>query len=225
MIILGKLDTLQPSSLARQVADVCLAKEFPEGPERGTKRAGVKPNPVELSERELAAWPGTYWNLDTGASWEFSVKDGKLRIGRKELTPLAADRFGIGDLPIELVFSLAKDGAPRKLTWVDVEPEVFEAVPELDLTKAQFEEYAGTYRSDELDTAYTLSVRDGELVARGWRDDYGSLRPVVADGFGLSPPSMPSAFIRFTRGGQKGLTGFTLNTSGCKDIRFVKRAE
>lgn len=225
VIILGNVDTLQPSWLARQVADICLAREFSEGPEGGPRRAARKADPVALSERELAIWAGTYWNLDTGASWTFAVKNGKLCLGARELTSLAADRFGVGDSPIELVFTPAREGTPRKLTWVDVDTEVFEALPEVILTEADLGEYAGTYRSDELNAVYTLRIRDGQLAVRGWRDDYGPLRPVVIDGFSLRPPSLPSAFIRFTRDGRNQVTGFSLSTSGCNNIGFVKRAE
>jgi CubicO group peptidase (beta-lactamase class C family) len=224
VIILGNLDTLEPTALARRVADVCLAREFPEGPERDPGRGSRKAGPVSLSEREAAAWAGTYWNLDTGASWTFAVKNGKLCLGARELTPLAADRFGIGDSPIELVFTPATEETPRKLTWVDVDSEVFVALPRLGLTEAELGEYAGTYDSDELNAAYTLRIRDGRLAVRGWRDEYGPLQPVVADGFSLRPPSLPPAFVRFTRDGQKQVTGFTLSTSGCKDIGFVKRS-
>jgi hypothetical protein len=225
VIILGNLDTLEPSALARRVADVCLAQEFPEGPEGGPGRAARKPGPVALSEREAAVWAGTYWNLDTGASRTLAVTNGKLCLGARELTPLAADRFGIGGSPIELVFTPAREGMPRKMTWVDVDSEVFVALPELSLTQAALGEYAGTYRSDELNAVYTLRIRDGRLVVRGWRDEYGPLQAVVADGFSLKPPSLPPAFVRFTRDGQKQVTGFTLSTSGCKEIGFVKRAE
>ena len=70
-----------------------------------------------------------------------------------------------------------------------------------------------------------FSIRDGRLAVRGWRDNYGTLRPVIADGFSLRPPSMPPAFVRFARDGQKRVTGFTLSNSGCKDIGFAKAAE
>jgi hypothetical protein len=178
---------------------------------------------VELSERALAAWAGTYWNLETGASWPFAVKNGKLCLGARPLTPLAADRFSIDDTPIELVFTPAKDGTPRKLTWIDVDAEVFEAAPELTLTQAELKAYAGTYRSDELNAVLALAVRAGHLTVRGWRDDYGPLRPVIADGFSLRPPSQPSAFVRFTRDRQHQVTGFNLSTTGCRNIRFVRR--
>ncbi len=222
VIVLGNLDSLNPYFRARAVADVCLAGEFSDGLTRGAKRADPKGGAVKVAERELAAWAGTYWNLDTGVSWTFSVRDGKLRIGARELVTLAADRFGIGDLPIELVFSPAQGGAPRKLTWVDVDSEVFEAAPELTLTKAQLDEYVGTYRSDELNTTFTVSARGGELVVRGWRDDYGPLRPAVADRFGLRPPGLPTAALHFTRDGRKHVTGFTLSTERCKGVRFYR---
>jgi CubicO group peptidase (beta-lactamase class C family) len=217
LIILGNLETLQPYLLARQVADVWLADHFPDA---GAKRSDLKA--ATPSEQELAAWAGTYWNLRTGESWSFTAKGGKLLIGRRELTPLAADRFRIGDLPIELVFSPAADARPRRLTWRDVDDEVFEAVAELDLAKVRREDYAGTYRSDEMDAPLTLSVRNGELIARGWRDEFGPLRPVVADGFSLRPESLPPAFLRFTRDARGEVTGFALSTERCEFVRFVK---
>jgi CubicO group peptidase (beta-lactamase class C family) len=225
VIIIGNLDALDPSALARQVANVYLAGEFPAVPGGGPERPARKADPVALSERAAAAWAGTYWNLDTGASWTFAVKNGKLCLGARELTPLAADRFGIGVSPIELVFSPAREGTPRKLTWMDVDAEVFVALPEPGLTRAELGEYAGTYHSDELNADYTLRLRDGRLAVRGWRDEYGPLQPVIANGFSLRPPSLPPAFIRFTRDGQKQVAGFTLSTRGGKDIGFVKSAE
>jgi len=144
-------------------------------------------------------------------------------VGTRELITVAADRFGLGELPVELVFSPAKEGAPRTLTWVDVDSEVFEAVPERTLTKAQLDEYAGTYCSDELNTAFVLSLREGELVVRGWRDEYGTLRPFVADTFSLPAPKLPTAVLRFTRNEQKELTGFTLSTERCKNVRFDRK--
>jgi hypothetical protein len=50
-----------------------------------------------------------------------------------------------------------------------------------------------------LNASFTLSVRGGELVARGWRDDLGPLRPVLADGFSLRPPGLPPAFVPFVK--------------------------
>jgi CubicO group peptidase (beta-lactamase class C family) len=219
VVVLGNLESLQPYALARQVADLLLADGLP-----GVKAEVPDGKAAAPPERELAAWAGTYWNLRTGVSWTFSVQGGRLRIGGRELTPLAADRFRIGDLPIELVFSPAGDGISRRLTWRDVDDEVYEAVPGLDPAKLRREEYVGTYRSEEMAAALTLSVRGGELVVRGWRDEFGPLRPVLADGFSLRPPSLPPAFVRFARDGRGGVTGFTLSTERCEGVRFVRDA-
>jgi CubicO group peptidase (beta-lactamase class C family) len=219
VIILGNLESLQPYTLARQVADVCLAGEFP------TAVAKPPELPAAPSEQELAAWAGTYVSLRTGVSWSFSVQNGKLRIGRRELTPLAPDRFRIGVLPIELVFSPAKDAAPRRLTWRDVDEEVYVAVLDFDRAKLRQTDYVGSYRSDELNTSFLFSVKGGDLVARGWRDEFGPARPVLADAFSLRPPELPPALVRFTRGAAGDVTGFTLSTERCASIRFVKTAK
>jgi len=224
VIILGNLDALEPYTMARQVADVGLAGEFPDAPAPDAPRDDVSARalPAGLQAHELAAWEGTYWNPRNGASWELSVIEGKLCLGKRALTPLAANRFAIGGTPIELVFSAAGGETPRRLTWLDVDPEVFEAVSRPRLTKDQLEEYAGEYRSDELNAVYTLSVGNGELTVRGWRDSYGPLRPMVADGFSLRPPALGTFVVRFTRDESKKVTGFTLGASGCTNIRFSR---
>jgi len=54
VIVLGNLDSLDPYFRAREVADVCLAKEFPEGPVRGAKR--IDRNRLQPRFRS-ASWP------------------------------------------------------------------------------------------------------------------------------------------------------------------------
>jgi CubicO group peptidase (beta-lactamase class C family) len=224
VIILGNVDALEPYTMARQVAEIALAGQFPEAPEPRTPPDSRNPRdlPAGPQAHELAAWAGTYWNPRNGASWELSVIEGKLCLGRKALVPLAPNRFAIGGTSIELVFNAAGEGMPRRMTWLDVEPEEFEAIPRLRLRKDQFEEYAGEYRSDELNVVYKLSVSNGELTVRGWRDNYGPLRPMVADGFRLSPPALGAFVVRFTRDQSSKVTGFTLGTSGCTNIRFSR---
>ena len=36
------------------------------------------------------------------------------------------------------------------------------------------------------------------------------------------PPSLPPAFIRFTRDGRGRVTGFVLGTERCEGVRFVR---
>jgi len=76
VIVLGNLESLEPYTLARRVADVCLADEFHAREAKRPDATAATP-----SGREPAAWAGTYWNLRTGVSWTFSAGDGKLRMG------------------------------------------------------------------------------------------------------------------------------------------------
>jgi CubicO group peptidase (beta-lactamase class C family) len=226
IIVLGNVNTLHPYLRAREVADCLLAAEFPgAGDQSSPQKQDPDPNPVELTADELAVWSGKYCNLVDGSSWSFSVVDGKLCLHLRELTPLTANRFAIGGTPIELVFSPATDRTPRKLAWVDVDVQEFEAVPEVVLTETDLHGYAGSYESEELNTTYAIEIRNGKLLVRGWRDEFGSLIPIIPDGFSLKPPLMPSAFFRFTRDADNRVTGFSLNTSGAGNIRFVRLGE
>ena len=161
VIVLGNLESLQPYTLARRWP--CLpGRPVLRREDRAARREGhatrgagtcrVGRNLLEPADRGV---------VDV-------LRQGRQTADRgREVTPLAADRFRIGELPIELVFSLAKDGVPRRLTWRDVDDEVYEAVPELDPAGLRLEEYVGAYWSDEMDAPLTLSVRGGELVVRG----------------------------------------------------------
>jgi hypothetical protein len=103
----------------------------------------------------------------------------------------------------------------------------FEPVPELDSTKFLREEYAGSDRGVEPNTAFTLGGRGDELAVQDRQDDRGSLRLVVAGGFiprSPGPPGLPPRLVRFTRDVRNEVTGLTLRTEQCEGVRFVKNA-
>ncbi len=158
-----------------------------------------------------------------------AADEGKLRLsklgwtGGRELTPLAEDRFQIGELPIELVFTRATKQSPKKLTWVDVGSVEFIALPELSLTQDELNQYTGNYWSEQLNAEFVVHLRDEVLMVQGARDEYGSLQPVDADGFSLRATRLPSCFVRFTRTANNRVSGFTVSTERCKAIGFVKR--
>lgn len=231
VIVLSNLHELYPYYLARAVADVCLAKDFP-----AAQQPSANPPPSEnlqpkLSAEQLAVWAGIYWNLRTGDSWVISADESVLRLGRlgrtggRELTPLAEDRFQIGGFPVELVFTASTEQSPQRLTWVDVESVDFVALPKLSLTHDELNQYTGNYFSEQLNARYVVQLRENELIVQGWRDEYGPLHPVDADGFSLRPPLLPSCFVRFSRSANNGVNGFTLSTERCREIGFVKRED
>ena len=84
-------------------------------------------------------------------------------------------------------------------------------------TPAQLSEYAGTYVSAELSTAWTLSVRDGQLVASHFRVGDIPLQPVERDRF----QSGLFGEVRFQR--ERGrVVSFTANSDRVRGLKFTK---
>jgi len=90
--------------------------------------------------------------------------------------------------------------------------------PSWQPTSAELEAYAGTYRSAELDTAYVLTVRDGQLIASHFRTGERRLRPVEADRF--QAPGFGE--VRFLRRADGSVEGFTATSDRVRGLRFVR---
>ena len=91
-----------------------------------------------------------------------------------------------------------------------------------DLTAAQLQEYAGSYRSPELDSTFHLEVdADGRLVATHWRNDPSILSPTAADTFRGDQWFLPE--VRFLRDNAARITGFTVTGTRVRDLIFDRQ--
>ncbi len=104
------------------------------------------------------------------------------------------------------------------------EPESPEPEAEAEgptLTADQLREYAGSYRSPELDSTYDLDVdSDGRLVASHWRNDPTVLSPTAADAFASDQWFLPE--VRFVRDGTGRVSGFTVTGTRVRDLIFER---
>lgn len=85
-------------------------------------------------------------------------------------------------------------------------------------TAADLKAFAGEYRSEELQTSYTLEVREGRLVARHFRTGDVVFRPVQEDRF--DAPTFGQ--VRFVRGASGGVEAFTATTDRVRNLRFER---
>lgn len=91
-----------------------------------------------------------------------------------------------------------------------------------DLTAGQLQEYAGSYRSPELDSTYDLEVdAEGRLVARHWRNDPSVLSATGADTFEGDQWFLPE--VRFVRDGAGRITGFTVTGARVRNLIFDRQ--
>jgi CubicO group peptidase (beta-lactamase class C family) len=210
--------------LTRQVAEIYLAGEFKaESTAKGVPEQKV----VQVSEQELAAVAGSYFNFANNNFRRLYVKSGKLFYSRggseSELAPLGNNRFLMLGVPdqIEISFKSPRPGAPLQM-FTAANGKVFivhDAVKAAAYTPSQLNEFTGSFYSGEIDATHTISLQDDKLVLRRKNvDGETALVGQFADAFSAAG----TGGIRFTRDDRNRINGFLLTTGRVRNLRFVK---
>ena len=233
-VLCNSADT-DPSSLARQVADVVLAPEIKAteaaAPVKDAAAKSTTGAAAVLTSDQMAAFTGLYWNREDDEFVKIFVKDGKLEgdVGDEEplvLKPFTESRFHIADKPwgdqVDIHFVAPSGHKPRRLeqSFGGGKSSVFETAESFSPTGAQLAEYVGAYVSEEIDPVYRIQL-DGEklsLVRMKHKPD--GLRPAIKDVF-----TGQIGTVRFTRDANGRVSAFVLNAGRIQNFRFAKRAE
>jgi CubicO group peptidase (beta-lactamase class C family) len=226
IVVLGNLDNANAMGLIRGVADICLESSFRVSSTTNASAATAK---ISLSREELANKAGLYRDPATELVGRFFIRDEKLMAsmdsGEKnffELAALDTNRFTIPGTPVMVEFLAASNGRPQvRVTGDGPEPKFSERLTPFVPSSTDLQALAGEYRSPEIETTYTVGLRETDLVVQVPGRSSMILQPVFEDAFAGSGPKT----IKFSRDANKAVTGFTLSTSSVRRLRFerVKR--
>ena len=220
--LLCNLASIDPNALSRRIADIYLAPAFSAVSPPTT----VPALPTQPSSEQLK-WVGLYVDPDdSDRVMRVRVGDGHLQSGLdlggrfSDLEATDDGRFRyIKDPQTELVFQAGENGAPATLTtYIDgkIQYHYFRPPPYRPAA-AQLQEYAGVYRSDEVDMPHEVILKDGKLLFRSLKSNEIPLFPVSTDLFDGS-----GYRIRFTRDPQGKITGALLNLLRVSNFRFER---
>ena len=226
VIVLANLSTINPTKLAKKVADIYLADIFPEEPKipRGKRQF------IKLTEAELKEKMGAYYNKKTEAIWRVFLKEGQLEVNapyyKFNIMPLSEIHFLAVKAPVELEieFRKAKEERPRLMivSQEGEEPLIFEAIKLESPTLSQLQEYTGDYFSPELEVAYKIILKEGNLYLRH-QNPYKNyprkpLLPTLKDRF-----LVRGLHLKFFRNGHHQVIYVTMNAGRVKNIRFFRQ--
>jgi CubicO group peptidase (beta-lactamase class C family) len=215
VICLANLSTIDPTHLARQVADIYLADQLEEGPEAGF--------PAET--RLLEDKAGVYWSATSGMVMELTLQNGKLlaeAFGESaQIAPVTETDFVTVTPPFDLRirFEKTSQGKPW-LMHVGEEgerPDTLEMIEAVSPGTDQLAEYVGEYASEELRVTYQIALEDSNLFVRHRNAPKDPLKPGFSDMFWVDPIT-----LLFTRDDRSRVTGFTANTGRVRRVRFVR---
>jgi CubicO group peptidase (beta-lactamase class C family) len=192
--------------LALRAAGIFLADRFRPDP--------PPPSAVPTDAAELERRAGLYRNRITGAPLRLVMADGKLRSGGgTEIIPIGPSVFSFGPSHTRVEFV---DGPAPRIVYPDGDTALYEPVAPADTSAANLATYAGEYRSDEAEATYTAAVVEGRLVLRMRPATTLRVTPVYADAF-TGPGGV---LVRFVRGADGRVQGFTLGTDRVRELRF-----
>jgi len=208
-----------PYGLAHKVADIYLEGQL------GPAKAGAAQPAKALIQPDAEKLTGSYWSRERGLVRQVRWEQGQLWYvrssrSRSALVPVGPGRFQL-DMPggkTEFVFVRSDEGVHlRMLSPFDKAIE-FEAVKPPAWIPAT--DYAGSFASKEYETRWLISVKDGGINVRGWRDpdeDARPLTPLSADVF-----SDGGQVVRFVRDSAGHVVALRVDSSRSRNIVFEK---
>jgi CubicO group peptidase (beta-lactamase class C family) len=226
IIVLCNSASARPDVLAHGIADVVLEEELLAETKAGDPVvAQAAQAAVVLNPADLDAWTATYRERSTGRLISMEASEGALVLvvegERTTLVPTSkrAARLGAGPDHLEL------NGAAPQRTIVAKKEVSFmvETYDEIVLVPPSLEELetlAGRFHSEEIGTAWTLSISDGRLMVTGAVfEEPAELERVEGDDYSITQIGATARFARDRRG---RVTGFAFGLDRMRGIEFER---
>lgn len=227
VVVLGNLGSLSPNRLGLQVAELYLEGDMRPLPK--SEKAAASPlerKVADIDPMTYEAFTGRYL-LEDGTVLEI-IKEGDRLFaahsvqGRAEIFPESIARFFVKEADVEIRFRPSPDGYVERLTVVTsgraMQGKRSAAEP---LDGARMQALVGDYFSRELETHYSIVIKDGGLVARHFR--HGDIPLIWNEGDTFTGRMWFFRKVEFQRGAGRRITGFLLTGGRVWNLRFDRQ--
>ena len=213
------LTTSGPDSLARKVAGIYLGDRMQ--PDSATMRiVALDSAPrVDVPVASLRGLTGVWRNVERGEVRRTRlVGDTLFSLGgtRTRLVPLGGGRFRAAS-GTEVSFEGDEPAPSRMIVRTTTEAVTYTRADTVALTPAQLAQYAGDYRSDEVEATHTWKVEKAQLVVYANNRRLGVLEPSYKDGF-----TRGGDVIDVRRDAKGRITGFVVEAGRVRHLRFTR---
>ncbi len=222
VIVLSNLNSIESGKMALRIADIAIADAL--GPDELADAATV-----EISAEERAALVGVYHNPTTQQTREIIEKDGKLIMpdgfgGEDELFPIGHRRFRANDHP-GFAVHLTGPNTPSALELHETDSHgdvrSYTRLPEYTPALETLAALVGSYHCHDLNTTYSITLKDGVLSTGERKNGTHKLRPLAANLFAIDGPGGHTITIGHDAYGQ--VKDFQLFNERIRYLRFVRQ--
>ena len=224
--LLSNLGTMDVEGIAEMAAEVFLQGKLAPLPTR-TLPAIADPQgkpAYPVSSSALERYVGRY---SGGSGRVISIArngdhlEGDLSAGSMQmLTPTGEHEFFVAETKARVMFAKLDSGKAAQYTLeIDGERRVYQRLEAADEVPPNLPDYTGQYRSQELETSWSIQVKEGKLVLQDRRQGEIPLRPVARDRF--SGSNLGSLQFERDTGGK--VTGVKVTTGRVRNLRFDRQ--
>ena len=212
------LTTSGPDTLARKVAGIYLAEKMqPDSAAMWVASLASAANGHSVSN--LRALAGVWRNVERGEVRRTRMSgDTLFAVGgeRTRLVPLDGIRFRSGS-GTEIRFEGEGTTPSRMVVRTTSEEVTYTRADSAALTPKQLAEYAGSYRSEEVEATHIWKVEKEQLVLYINDRRIGVLEPSYKDGF-----TRGGSVIDMQRDAKGRITGFVVEAGRVRHLRFTR---
>ncbi|HMQ49122.1 MAG TPA: serine hydrolase domain-containing protein [Saprospiraceae bacterium] len=223
VIILSNDGAIWAEGKAYKICDIYLDKEFIKtNTENNNAPESIENSkPIRIDTKTQQQYVGNYWNESEGLERAIKFENDTLRYVRQNnnftnLLPIEKNKFVLQGLPSTIQIHFNKfDNKNYEMVFIDGE----EKLSFVQMMDVALKDYAGRYYSEELDTYYTLSIEENQLIAHHQRNKNIQLNPITIDRF----HSKTWFFKNITFERTNGLvSGFKISNRGVENLFFKK---
>lgn len=224
--VLCNLSSINPTALAKQVADLYLADKMKPGESENGSESLITRKEVDIAPSIYDEFVGEY-KLESGLILTFTKENDRL-MGqltgqpKVKLFPESETKFFLKVVDAQLLFQRDENGKVTRVIFYYYGQEMPATRIEsaTHLVPDEMTEFVGEYYSEELDTKYSLILKEGKLVAQHSKLDDIPLTYLEFDQFDGGVWFMQQ--IDFIRDENSKIVGFHVSSGRVKNLRFDK---
>lgn len=228
IIALSNNASFNAGGLARDIADIFFEDHFTEVEnDEETSEESTDDTSFTVSEEMMEKYVGKYKAEAIGLIIEYKLEEGELiayPVGQSslKLTPTAEHVFKYNTIEATVTFNLDANNESKTAIHVQGGSDIeLIRIPDFDPSLEELELYTGKYYCDELETFYTLKVKDSSLIAEHRNLKDIKLSATENDTFSGDIYFMSE--VAFKKDQNGNVEAFTVSNGRTKGIYFSKQ--
>ena len=209
-----------------EVANIFLAPHFKEP--SSTNSTTTSQKYLKVSAEKLRGLAGNYLHTKYFYTRNIQFRNDSLLYIRPEapqnlciLNPIGDQIFQLDTLTnTQLSFRTNGSTTTMHLTEDGFETDVWERFTEKEYQAKSLEKYEGVYYSEELQTSYSVELREGVLTIIHPKMYPIGLRPIKENGFRST--GWQFAYLEFKQDANQTVKGFRISSSRARNVLFEK---